>query len=53
MADNTKQKYISIFKEFPGKKNDFQIRPQLLFPRKHLAYVEERLQLALNKKRKK
>ena len=35
------------------KKNDFILAPQITFPRKHLKHVEERLQLALNKKKKK
>lgn len=34
------------------KKNNFIMQPQLTFPRKHLIYVEQRLQLALDKKRK-
>jgi predicted transposase YbfD/YdcC len=32
------------------KKNNFRVAPQLWFPRKHLVYVEERLQLAIDKK---
>jgi hypothetical protein len=34
------------------KKNDFVMQPQITFPRKHIPYVEERLQLALDAKEK-
>lgn len=34
------------------KKNNFIFMPQLFIPRKHLSYLEERLDLALVKKRK-
>lgn len=33
------------------KKNNFVIEPQITFPRLHLQYVEERLDLAISKKR--
>jgi hypothetical protein len=36
----------------PSNTNDFAVRPQLAFPRKHLPYVEQQLQSALTKKRK-
>lgn len=31
------------------KKNNFYIQPQLTFPRKHISYLEERLDLAIKK----
>ncbi len=34
------------------KKNKFRIQPHLYFPRKHLPYVEEKLQLVINKRAK-
>ena len=46
------RKTIGVFEEDGCKKNNFKFMPQLHFPRKHLPYVEERLQLALYKKRK-
>lgn len=41
-----------MFVEDGCKKNKFVVRPQLTIPHKHLAYVEARLQLALDKKSK-
>lgn len=35
------------------KKNNFIMSPQLTFPREHLSYVEERIELALSKLKKK
>ena len=47
-----KRSTVEMWIEDGCKKNDFILAPQITFPRKHLKYVEERLQLALNKKKK-
>lgn len=44
---NGKRLSSQVWIEDRCKKNDFCIQPQLTFPRKHLPYVEERLDLAI------
>lgn len=50
-ASGEKVKTIGILTEVGCKKNNFKIMPQLYIPRKHLSYVEERLDIALKKKK--
>lgn len=45
-------KYYYAFVEDDCPKNNFRMEPQIQFPRKHLAYVMERLELALKRKKK-
>lgn len=44
-------KYYYAFVEDDCPKNNFRMQPQLQFPRKHLPYVMERLEAALQRKR--
>ena len=37
----------TVWEEDHCTDNDFNLQPQLWFPRKHLPYVEERIRLAL------
>lgn len=46
---NGKRSTQEMWMEDGCKKNDFVMNPQLTFPRKHLQYVEERLDLALKR----
>jgi hypothetical protein len=46
-----KRSTVEMWIEDGCKKNNFIIVPQITFPRKHIKHVEERLQLALNKKK--
>jgi len=47
---NGKRSTQQLWIEDGCKKNNFIIQPQLTFPRIHLPYVEEKIQLALSKK---
>jgi hypothetical protein len=48
-----RRKTVGVFIDDGCKRNDFRMMPQLYFPRKHLSYVEHRLEEALNRKRHK
>lgn len=52
LALGVKTKTIGVFKDVACEKNYFSFEPQLRFPRKHLDYVESRLDLALKKQKK-
>jgi hypothetical protein len=45
---NGKRDGFEMWCETGCKKNDFRFEPQIHFPRKHLPYVEERVQLAVD-----
>lgn len=49
---NKKRSTYLMWMEDGCKKNNFVIEPQLTFPHKHLSYVEDKLDLALAKKKR-
>lgn len=44
-------KFITVWEEDECPRNNFRIQPQIWFPRKHLSYVMEKIELAVNRKR--